>query len=1225
MPVKGASKPGLHCSGDARSRSRDTSAMQRSRDRSRLSRHKATSPSSMPGATAVPPTARQLQHAPLVAFTQWNEAAMESLRSGDSDSSRRILSVLLPVLEARLHSMQCKPSAHTCAAAIDSWLLVHALTLNNYGCQLRRDGRTDEALRQFLRAKQVETPVFGKPSCSTMLNLSAVLLSTGAVEEALNISKECVMAAQDGEPILFITALHNLAVALGQQTCERERKAALPTMLQALREAQSVLGEQHSTTLMLKEKCGFTSSWISQNSDAEAGKGGGVSGPAVQGTSYDGSAAKPASSASVRALEKARAALHTLDFGEPAHAQPVVHAVASVEASGPAHSLPSEKKEEVYAVPVSQHPLKANTHREHRAASAAHDAQELLCSLPQESAHPHSLDHTDGERVAPVPMTLGAIASSPAPSRQSSVAASVEHLCLDSANLSGTQRSVANTPLETVLEEPFRASSLVINRSVPDFVGPAGAIRSLYRLDIENGEKGPAFLRFSVPPPLPLTNTVSPPLRKIGPPAVAAGTWSTKDTTDERRHTKAWQAAVWQSAHESSDDCNRKDSNASARTTALPTGGVLRPVDKEKKAVAATGSLATVPPALQRSLFCYKGLLHSGRTARREIELQEERAYRAQMEAEKKAAEAENTFQRALEEVQRRTQNRAAVTIQHLWQQWWNSKGRSRRLVQLQRLEELQRRRRERMVLGAVTGKKSSRSWKDTVPPPPSQQHGHVGGYVVPAVVLRCAKKWLLRTTCVRYVARSYRRPVDARLREADVLRLTCRIQALWRGAIVRHRRAPGQQLSIEHADVNAASVAYRLRAEAELCEYSALVLQMAYRSYRARQRRRQLYLEQHNRPATTIQRWLRATLADQRRRGVDSRTVCKRNAAALTVQRLWRGYLGRVAFRMLELRLRMDLVGSCPLAIVGRKEREVEYILTDTNKAPGAVAVKKVEKPPPGAKADSLGPGRAALESKSAAVLTEAYAADCLRRSSKVQRCRDEERDRYHIGLYVDAMATKERLAWQESLRLRPTEVLRRRVAMDVQMQEEQRVFTERRAALTIQRAYRQWRKMRDDPNRDTNMLVYSRALYQQRELASLTERKQRRLGIARGTALYGDSAVVMRDERAKAAKELALMVDGEALARSTRSQNKIMGVPHEVAVPAASYAERRVRNQRRREQEAHQRRNEVLVALTYPRDMAHVREGPHECAVRIGTTYEHPYYVPYVNEEHRRTLGID
>ncbi|KAG5468655.1 hypothetical protein CUR178_01489 [Leishmania enriettii] len=1238
MPVKGASRPGLHCSGDARSRSRGTSAMQRSHNRSRLSRHNAASPSSMPGATVVPPTARQLQHAPLVAFTQWNEAAMEALRSGDSDSSRRILSVLLPVLEARLHAMQCKPSARTCAAAIDSWLLVHALTLNNYGCQLRRDGRTDEALRQFLRAKQVETPVFGKPSCSTMLNLSAVLLSTGAVEEALNISKECVMAAQDAEPILFITALHNLAVALGQQTSERERKAALPTMLQALREAQSALGEQHSTTLMLKEKCGFTFSWISQNSEAEAGKGGGVSGPAVQGTSYDGSAAKPASSASVRTLEKARAALHTLDFGEPAHAQPVVRAVAAVEASGLAHSPPSGKKEEVYAVPVSQHPLKANARREHRAASAAHDAQDLLCSVPQESARPHPVAHADGERAAPVTMTLGETASSPATSRQSSVAASVEHLCLDSANLSGTQHSVGSTPLETVLEEPFRTSSLVINRSVPDFVGPAGAIRSLYRLDTENGGKGPTFLRFSVPPPLPVTKTISPPLRKIAPPVVSTGTWSTLDTTDKRRHTKAWQAAVSQGTHESSDGSNRKDSDAFARTAVLPTGGILRPVDKEEKPVAATGGLAAVPPALQRSIFCNKGLLHSGRTARREVELQEERAYRAQMEAEKKAAEAENAFQRALEEVQRRTQNRAAVTIQHVWRQWWNAKGRSRRLVQLQRLEELQRRRRERMVLGAVTGKKSSRSWKDTVPPPPSQQHGHVGGYVVPAVVLRCAKKWLLRTTCVRYVARSHRKPVDARLREADVLRLTCRIQALWRGAIARHRRAPGQQLSIEHADANAAYAAYRLRAEAELCEYSALVLQMAYRSYRARQRRRRLYLEQHSRPATTIQRWLRATLADQRRRGVDSRTVCKRDAAALTVQRSWRGYLGRVTFRMLELRLRMDRVGSCPLAIVGRvgagrsltategrKERDVEYISTDKNKAPGAVAVKKVEKPPPAAKADARALGRAALESKGAAAFTEAYTADCLRRSSEVQRWRDEERDRFHIGLYVDAMATKERLSWEESLRLRPTEVLRRRLVMDMQMQEEQRVFTERRAALTIQRAYRQWRKMRDDPNRDTNMLVYSRALYQQRELASLTERKQRRVEIARGTALYGDSAAVMRDERAKAAKELALMVDGEAPAKSTRSHNEIIGVPREVAVPAASYAERRVRNQLRRKQEAHQRRDEVLVALTYPHDMAHVREGPHECAIRIGTTYEHPYYVPYVNEEHRRTLGID
>ncbi|KAG5468242.1 hypothetical protein LSCM1_02220 [Leishmania martiniquensis] len=1239
--MKGVSRRGLRGSDDTVGRSRGTSALQRSHNRSRLPRCTATSPSSAARATIVPPTARQLQHAPLAAFAQWNEAAMEALRSDDGDSSRRILSVLLPVLEARLHAMECKPSAHTSAAAVDSWRLVHALTLNNYGCQLRRDGRTDEALRQLLRAKQVETPVFGKPSCSTMLNLSAVLLSTGAVEEALSISKECVMAAQDHEPILFITALHNLAVALGQQTSERERKAALPTMLQALREAQSVLGEQHPTTLMLKEKCGLTYTWISQSSGADGGKRAHASVSAMRSTSGS-AAAKSILPAQLAALEKARAALHTLDFGEPAHPPSIMHAVADFDASESAQSGSAKGTEEVCAVSVSATPLNESTRSEHSEADAAQEEEHLNCSRPQRSESSHSAVSANGVGVAPVPMTPGETASSPAistPSRQSSGGANIDRLCLDSANLSVTQCSVGSTPIEAVMQEPFQAAALVVSGSVPHVVGPVGPIGSLYKWHTAKGGSGPSFLRFSVPPPPSVAKKASPPLRKIGPPAVSARLRSASNASVERRRRTLLQATVPQSGSEASDGSSLEDTNTSTRIATIPTGGARKAIDQGEKSGAAAGTPALVPFAVQRSLFGSTGPLHSGRMVHLEAERQEERAFRARMEAEKKAAEAEEAFHRAIEDLHCRTRNRAAVTIQHVWQQWWGSKGRSRRLVQQQRLEELQRRRRERLLLGAVAGKKLN-CGKATVPPPSSQQHGHAGGYVVPAVVLRCVKKWLLTTICVRYLAKSHCRPVVTRLHEEDVRRCSCRIQALWRGVAVRRRQTQEQlqRLSIEDAHAGVLSAAHRLRAEAELRDYSALVLQMAYRSHCARQRRRRLYLDQHNGPATAIQRWLRATLADQRRRGVDTRTVRKRNAAALTIQRLWRGYLGRVTFRMRELRLRMDRVSSGSHALVARvvaegpltaieccKGKGARYISAQAITALAPDAVKGTEKPLPAAQADSSTVDKAALVLKRESASTEAYEAGCLQRSSEVQQLRDEERDRYHIGLYVEAVATKERQAWEESLRLRPTEVLRRRIAMDVQIGEEQRAFTERRAALAIQRAYRHWRRMRHDPGRDTTMLFYARGRYQQRELAFLAERKRWRLEVERGTAIYSDSAATMREERAKAAEELDLIENGDATTSRTRSPKEITGVTRQAAMLFPLGVERRARDQRRREQEALQRRDEILVALTYPHDMAHVREGPKECAVRIGTTYEHPYYIPYVNEEHRRTLGID
>lgn len=1171
---------------------------------------------------------------------------MEALRNGDGDSSRRILSTLLPVLEARLHAMQCKPSAHTSSAAIESWRLAHALTLNNYGCQLRRDGLTAEALRQFLRAKQVETLVFGKPSCSTMLNLSAVLLSSGAAEEALTISKECVMAAQDSEPILFITALHNLAVTLGQQTSERERKAALPTMLQALREAQSALGEKHATTLMLKEKCGLTSGWIAQDRGAEAGPEiaapvRAAESPSGHGTLHANSAAQSPSPTPLTAQEIARAALYTLNFGEPVHAHPIAHTVAVLDAAEPAKGDPNAWEQDAYPAFALRHSPDADARSQGYAGRMTHDNQESPLSPPRQSTHLDSVAEADAVRATHLKMPLGESAL-PKPlhvsSRQSSTAASVDQHCLNSVNLSGMQRSVASAPLETVLQEPFQTASLVMSRSVPNLVGPAGSIRDLYKMDSEDGERVPGFLRFSLPPRLPAANKVSLPLRKVAPQGSSP---EPSNAAAEGFHRKPSPATMPRSVSKGSGDSNPESSTAATPITIMPTAGDLKTVDKSEKPLPKMGGPATLPSAPQRSLFRCCGSLYARHTVHREVEKQEERAYRAQREAEKKAAEAETAFQLALQKIQSRTQNNAAVTIQHAWRQWWSAVGRARRDVQLQRLEELQRRRRERLALGFVAGKMPGRSGKVTIPPPPSQQHGHVGGYVVPAVVLRCWRTWLANTVCVRHVAKSHRSPVDARLHEADVRRGVCRIQALWRGAIVRHRRVQYQQQPQsdgENAPVIAVSAAYRRRAEAELREYSALVLQMAYRSYRARQLRRRLYLAKHSGPAAVIQRWLRCRLADQRNRGVDSRTIRVRDAAARSIQRVWRGYLGRVTFRMRELRRRMDHAGFYPLALeasigtarhlAATDEGEgmaAKHISTKTSTPPSPAAVKRAGARSSSGKPDSFAAGKTALDSNCNAALVDAYAADCLQRSGEVYRLRDAERDRYHIGLYVDVRATKERQAWQESLRLRPTEVLRRRVAMDTRIHEEQRAFTELRAALAIQRAFRAWRRMQKDKSRDTNFLYYSRALYQQHELGSLVARKQRQRDIVRAIALYGDSTIAMRAERVKAAQELALVADCNGPASSSSGLNGVIAAPRKGAMKIASYAERMARKQQRQEQEAMQRRDEVLVALTYPHDMAHAREGPDECAARIGTTYEHPYYIPYMNEEHCRALGID
>ncbi|KAG5493936.1 hypothetical protein JKF63_01768 [Porcisia hertigi] len=1243
--MKSIRQHGLRGGGDTATRAKRGFKAQRQAQRDRHSKYADTSSVAQPAVPLVPPTVQVLNRAPLEVFVQWNETAMEALRIGDTDFSRRILAALLPVLEARLHAMQCKASAHMPSTAVDSWRLAHALTLNNDGCQLRRDGRVDEALRQFLRAKQVETLVFGQPSCSTMLNLSAVLLSSGAAEEALVIAKECVMAAQDAEPVLFITALHNLAVALGQQSSERERNAALPTMRQALREAESVLGEQHPTTMMLKEKCVLTSrgsfldSSAKNRGETEASERGGELGVGNEMT-LESPTPESLSPKPLSAQERARAALHTLDFGEPAHYHQIAHNPIPPDAPHAAGPRVDSGGQKVHSSAVLNHSLGSAASGERRGTGGCPEGQDRPRSSAHTATQRDSVGDADSERGA---LVTGASSQSPAAhqlqfSRKlSSVAASVDHFCADSVHLSGTPVSDSRTPLETVLQEPFQVASLVISRSVPKYVGPAGPIRNLLDIDAEKAKDGHSFLRFGMPPPSLPANTTPLPLRKLpGPPVVQRPSYATAPPP----RTKPQRARLPGNGSASdNDDDPYNNTVPELISTATPAAGERHTITKSGKSASAPGSSRTHQSAPQRSLFGKKGPLCSKSVASRELQLQEERAYRAEREAERQAAEAQMAFERELEKIQLRTKNRAAVTIQQAWRQWWNSVGRSRRQLQLHRLKELQRRRRERQALGVLANKVRGKSGGGKIPPPPSHQHGEVGGYVVPAVLLRCAKKWLAKTVCVRYLVKTRRTPVQAQLHEVDVRCHICRIQALWRGALVRSRLTQHHQHRLTgNFPIHTGRDTNMLRAASELRDYSALVLQMAYRSYRARCMWRELYLRRHNGPAAKIQLWFRVTLADQRRRGVDSRTVQQRNSAALTIQRVWRGFLGKVAFRIRELRLRMDRAGSYHPAIEAgvrarqtipaieyQKVRQRKRIPEATSSPPKTAPESTTELPDDANTADASAADKTTCGSQSGVGTIDTYAISCLQRSSEVQRLRDAERDQYHIGLFVETMATKERQAWQESLRLRPTEVLRRRVVLDTRIHEEQRAFTEHRAAAAIQRAYRSWQKMRHDPRRDTNLLYYSRAFYQQRQLGSLAERKQRRREIARVTARCGDSVAPMREERQKAGELLALVENCNGPASFSCGINGVIAVPRDDGVAIAPYRERMERKQQRQRQEAIQRRDEVLVAINHSHDMMHVRESPEECAARIGDRYEQPYYIPYVNDEHRRILGID
>jgi hypothetical protein len=1143
---------------------------------------------------------------------------MAALRAGDGAASRKILTALLPELRSRVEKMEASRAGGAAdEVVLPSWRLVYALTLNNYGCQLRRDGQSAAALQQFMLAKEVESRVFGKPSCSTMLNLSAVLLSQGEAKAALKIATECAAAAQDGEPVLFITALHNLAVVLGQQLNERSRSAALPTMLQALREAQAALGEQHPTTTMLREKCGLTSEWITtstspatsttlttqQQQQSESGFSAFCSRqtppsasprPSFSVLPHDKVNTAPAGSA----RERARAALHTLNFGVQLN------------------TVPSQR--------APSRPLSAVDSKS-AAGEGEASSPALADSLPADRVRSTSVEATlpvGGKRLPALPLvdnrgdvrtslsTAGTAAGGVG--RNSDVAASVDKLCLDSNHLSPVELSISGNGPETVLQEPFHASTLGLL--------PRGAttLRELCGVGQDGSQVYPSFLRFSAPLPAVASRRTSAGAKTefLSPahPFPHASEDSTASTSGRQEPTSAFaqtapvKSRVVHDAHSfSSTKKSAVDSETRNDAVRAPA---TTPPRVNQSAKGSSSGCSPPPPTTRRTLFGHSGSRWPDRAAQRQADLEEEQAFRRKLKAEEEAAEAARAFERGLERVRERTRARAARVVQRVWRQWWTSVGQPRRHVQLQRLEELQRRRRDRLAVASAPGKRpTSKSHTVTLPPLPSQQHGRVAGYIVPAVVVRCAKKWMEKTACVRHAARLTGCALDAQVHEADLRSRVARVQALWRGAL--------QRLHCTHDDEHDAN-ANAQRADAEARDYAAMVVQRAYRRFEARQRLRRLYQERNAAPASTIQQWLRRTWADQRQRGVDAPTLRRRNAAALCIQRVWRGYQGRLAFRMRELRRRIDQANPYVLGI-GAADQKSTAASPSFASASGATALPDKSELPP-RHADDVSTPLPMLPLHSANVMN-ACAEEWLQRGPAVQRLVDAEREAFHIPLYVETMAAKERTAWKEAIRLRPSDVVRRRAQFESSIKAEQAHFVRHRAARTIQRAFREWRAMRHDPSRDTGLLQYSLLRYQQQKLGKAVDQKQRARDMQSAVRLYGDSAAPMRAECELAATALAAAA-AESDSNANPAEKEMMEAEKCRTFPESSALNRA---QRRRQQEALLHRDERVLALTQAHSAAHLREGPEECEARLGTTYEHPYYNPYVNEEHWRTLGID
>lgn len=498
-------------------------------------------------------------------------------------------------------------------------------------------------------------------------------------------------------------------------------------------------------------------------------------------------------------------------------------------------------------------------------------------------------------------------------------------------------------------------------------------------------------------------------------------------------------------------------------------------------------------PSLNRTPF-QKFHFPARRQQRVQEQWKEEDLYRIQRERKQDEKKKQQEFEEQLSAIRCRTENRAASRIQAVWQYWWYNIGKPRREALEKRAAE-----RERMVhlrhVQELTRKQAAQKGDWTV-----------AGLPPPIVVIRCGKKWLARTTAVRYLARR-RIPLRGR-HESNIQKLLSRLQARVRGMLARARYSRTQTIRHE--------LLLQLQPK-EMQEYAAILIQKMFRCHRARKLFSQAYIERYEPPAIKIQEWFRHLLFDHRSRQVDTTTVNRRANAALLIQKTWRGYLGRLRAYMVKLRRSMNecriqeqngarLLQRCGRGYVQRKRLGKEAL---------DCCIRRIQ----------AERGREALEEEAARlsnvkerfpeiiVPKNAYEASCLARADEVYRQQQKDREEYDVPLYLEPEARRRQEAWVEAIRFLPFDVRRQRAEEDLRCTLELQTLRRQRAAVKIQRVFRAWRNAKDCGYRNNDYLLICKGIYHQREYERIIQQKEYARQQAKGVALYGDVAGPQRE----------------------------------------------------------------------------------------------------------------
>ncbi|EAN92401.1 hypothetical protein C3747_130g40 [Trypanosoma cruzi] len=1066
------------------------------------------------------------------AVMEMNKKAMALMKDGKMKASYDVLQTALTAAEAGVRRFPSLPMGSNSEnqEKRDAWLLAFAATLSNLGCLQRRGNQPYEAIRYLQDARNVELQVFGRPSCSTMVNLSAVLLELGSTEEAFFIARDCALSSEESDPMLHIIALHNYGVALSQHDSEEMRQLAAPVLMKALREAEIHLGEEHPTTILIRQHCGMDLKKTTDGTDTcSSNNSGAVTQlrespensiqPLPPGGRLPPLAPVPAH------LMKAKEALQVLNYGEmPSMAQnyysPVPDSIKALNrpesASNDGEALLSPTVAPVLrAVEIMIAPSKHRCTSNEPAAPSVEEGVEATLARQGSSLVgtltapllPLQEPSNEEEEEMDEKKETEEMCEDDYGNKSNTLRAAVETLeerraeslidcCVTDPGKEGQEDTGVNedasgsahyddddeSPMRT---EEKRIDSAAVSNTFEETQRPAKITipGEYFFIGAQGNRSEPSFYRFA-------PTDVSVAVNMYGGEQNVAAMKAPESTIEK-------ETPLIDFGDEEEEEEDDYDYGHGYHE--------LRPFEQKRRQEEGKKRVDTAEKVIEKKREVFFKLIGANPTLRRQARIQQERleeevlCARIRKEAEEKAKK--EYFERTIEAIIFRTRDRAARKIQSTWCMWWYSVGKRRRELLVKRAEEKARRERLRQALleheRRVEQERRRRK----------SNKGIFEVDIIPSVT-SCGKKWLEKTLCVRYLAR---RGISHKDQKEDFfVSKVSKIQAIWRSYRTRGKMR-------EAASYRAQTWVLKRQMEREV--YAAMVIQMFARRCFARRAREKNFLERYCPPTIKIQRWFRSVMPCRRALGVDRVSKWRRQYSARLIQRAWRAYLSRLAYFMERLRYKLDedrrneRVASSLLQRVGRGFLFRSYVARRWAKSANLRRTMY-----------ALEWGEKGMDEKKGGMLTVAASVGNYVPTpiEEVNAVAELEREKYHIGLFVDVVAERHRAEWKEALRLRPFEVLRRRAHEDHLCELELNASRRDRAAVKIQREFRRWLRIRDAPFSDKTLLLIARGNYQVLEYGRKIDFMRHACEQDAGRVIFGEQVALMREARAAAQAEL-------------------------------------------------------------------------------------------------------